>query len=292
MEQTPNGPADGPDTGSDPILSEDEQNAEWVELLRARFHETVGALLVPDPSYRGIGVVYTVKALEADLDEVMSEAARAVAQDDQDYADWEHDFDMFTQLADGTDRSLITCSTADSWGYGIDTAQVLDRGYLYLPGMSIDGIPWVLIGAWEPVSARAAFEHAFTTQYLAYAEGGWSTLPLWTSEGVGFDSASGDVAPEPLAEAIERYLARNPGAWWDVWQIINESRREPLPPVSWMEENTSMSSQSARILIEALANEAEDFEEAVLSLPEPERRGVIYVYLHAEGLMPNDPLRK
>jgi hypothetical protein len=263
-------------------MTEEGPEASGMARLRERFHEVVSALLVPDLTYVGDGLVYTI---EADLDEVISEAAGLLDEEDEQYVSWE-DSDIFERMADGTAHDLVTVSTADSFGDSINSATILGRGYLYFPGMSIEDTPSSLVGAWEPASSRVAFEHAFIAQYLANADG-WDTyLHFWVSEGIGIDGVSSDVSPEPLAEAMNRYLEANPMAWWDVWETL---RTEPEPDVSWVEANASISAQTLGAVTEPLTDEDKDFKEVVLSLSQSERRGVLYIYLHAMGLMPQDP---
>ena len=260
-----------------------------LEKLRRAFHDAVTPKLEPDPMFAGPGHVY---AFEADLDETINNAVRLAVGEEDPYFEDLAAFDVFTRLADGTDHSLISFETLDGWGYGwgygIDSAQVLDRGYLYLPGNS--EVAWSFIGAWEPAASREAFEHAFITNYARRA----TDYPPFEPRDPGYADVEVtmtvvNVPPQLLVKAISTFLETSPGAWSTVWTAIKASS---LPLSQRVARIMATPEATANAAIKAINDEDQVFRETVAEASDEDRRAVLSVYLHAIGVLPDEANRR
>lgn len=254
-----------------------------LDKLRRAFHDAVTPKLEPDPLFAGPGHVY---AFEADLYETINDAVRLAVGEDEPYFDDLAPLDVFTRLADGTDHSLVSFKTLDGWGYdwgyGINSARVLDRGYLYLPGNS--EVAWCFIGAWEPAASREAFEHAFITNYVKRA----SDYPPFEPRDPGYADAEVtmtvvNVSPQLLVKAMGTFLETSPGAWSTVWTAI---KAPSLPPSQRVARIMAIPEATANAAIKAINDEDEVFRETVAEASDEDRRAVLFVYLHAIGVFP------
>jgi hypothetical protein len=252
--------------------------------LRRAFHESVTPRLRPDPTFDGGGRVY---AFEADFVETVNDAVRVALGEDDAYFEDPQPFEVFSELVGGTDRTLIGFEVASmtSSDYGMNAAEILERGYLYLPGDLLADIPWDFIGAWEPAASREAFEHAFITNYVDYAKNEHDHTPLFEPAGWGGAIVSVGVSPHLLVEAMKVFLEAAPDAWWNVWDVID---RAPLPSPAVVTMRVSIPEDTASTVLRAIREDERGFKEMIAQAPDDDRRGVLGVYLNAWGTLGNE----
>lgn len=257
-----------------------------LEKFRLAFHDIVTPQLVADPTYVGAGHVY---ALDADLLETVNDAFRSAVGEKDDPSDDPQPLDVFSLIADGTDSSLITFEITGMVGssWGMDSAKILDRGYLYLTGDPGDDIPWNLVAAWEPAASREAFEHAFLSNYVEYAKGDQDDhTPPFEPGGWGSSIVGVGVPTSVLTEAMYRFLDVKPEAWRNVWEIINPAS---MPTAEMVATLLAIPQAAAAVAITAIRDDDHVFKEAIAEAPEDRRRVSLCVYLHAMGVLPDGP---
>ncbi len=119
-----------------------------------------------------------------------------------------------------------------SWGFA--SFELGPRGYFFeVPDVDeIPDNPYRLLGAWEPVASRAAYEAAWVEVYVTW----------W--EDIGLPPIRGEVAegPRPLMlQALERILGEDDAVWAaEIRESIDTRYLELTDLIRWTAEETGI----------------------------------------------------